>query len=621
MRSPIGVALTVMPATVVIILSLVPTAVGAPSAEQALRLMPTQDGVDCDRPSPQEAAKCRIVAKKIDGHVGWVVETPDGITLRKFLDTNGDNVVDQWSYYKDGVEVYRDIDSKFTGKADQFRWFHTGGSRWGIDSTGNGKLDTWKVISAEEVTAEIVAALVQRDAGRFQRVLLTAEELPLLGLGKAKADAVAAKIAKAATDFKALAQSQKTVSAESKWLQFSGGRPGTVPAGTDGSTRDLQVYENVVAIVQNGQQHSQVQIGTLVQVGSVWKVIDAPSAGGDAQADAAGGGFFFQAMAGNRNLAAGAAPSDETQKGMAELEKFDPADPRRADVIERIAEQARTPEDRALWYRQLADTLSAAVQSGKSADGEKRLALLWEKVRQGAGDNNLAAYVKIRQLTAAYARGISAPKADVPKIQADWLKSLEQYIADYPASPDAAEAMLQLGIAREWAGQEDEAKKCYERIVHDFPGSSQAKKAAGAALRLDSVGKPITLSGKGVSGGTVDLADFRGKVVLIQYWATWCAPAKNDLPVLKQLAAKYGKDFTVLGVSLDTNPRELGAYLADNAISWPQIFEEGGPESRLADALGIITVPTMILVDRQGRVVNRNIQTAEIEPELKKLVQ
>jgi thiol-disulfide isomerase/thioredoxin len=610
-----------MPAILVIILSLVPAAVGAPSAEQALKLTPTQDGVDCDRPSPEEAAKCKIIAKKIDGHVGWVVETPEGVTLRKFLDTNGDNVVDQWSYYKDGVEVYRDIDSKFSGKADQFRWFHSGGSRWGLDSAGSGKLDAWRVISAEEVTAEIVAALVQRDAGRFQRVLLTAEELPLLGLGKVKADAVAAKIAKAAADFKALAQSQKAITAESKWLQFSGGRPGTVPAGTDGSTKDLQVYENVVAIVQNGQQHSQMPIGTLVQVGSVWKAIDAPSLGGDAQAEAAGGGFFFQALAANRALTAGAPPSDETQKGIAELEKLDPADPRRADVIERIAEQARTPEDRALWYRQLADTLSAAVQSGKSADGEKRLESLWEKVRQGSGDTNLAAYVRIRQLTAAYARGISAPKADPAKIQAEWLKSLEQYITDYPASPDAAEAMLQLGIAHEWAGQEDEAKKCYERIAHDFPGSSQAKKAAGAAMRLDSVGKPISLSGKGLTGGTIDLADYRGKVVLIQYWATWCTPAKNDLPALKQLAAKYGKDFTVLGVSLDTNPRELGSYLADNAVSWPQIFEEGGPESRLADALGIITVPTMILVDRQGRVVNRNIQTAEIEPELKKLVQ
>ena len=53
--------------------------------------------------------------------------------LRKFVDTNDDNVVDQWSYYKDGVEVYRDIDSNYNGKADQYRWFHTGGSRWGLD--------------------------------------------------------------------------------------------------------------------------------------------------------------------------------------------------------------------------------------------------------------------------------------------------------------------------------------------------------------------------------------------------------------------------------------------------------------------------------------------------------
>ena len=51
--------------------------------------------------------------------------------LRKFVDTNGDNVVDQWSYYKDGVEVYRDIDSNFNGKADQYRWFNTGGTPLG----------------------------------------------------------------------------------------------------------------------------------------------------------------------------------------------------------------------------------------------------------------------------------------------------------------------------------------------------------------------------------------------------------------------------------------------------------------------------------------------------------
>jgi thiol-disulfide isomerase/thioredoxin len=592
----------------------------SPSVEQALRLTPTQEGVDYDHPKPEEAARCKISAYKLDGTSGWIVESPEGLILRKFTDTNNDNIVDQWSYYKDGVEVYRDIDSKFTGKADQFRWFHTAGSRWGIDRNGTGKIDAWKVLSAEEATAEVVAALANHDADRFASVLLGAAELPSLGLGKAKAVTLAAKIGKAPADFRSLADRQKAIGPASKWLQFGGMRPGTVPAGTDGSTKDLEVYENVVAIVESGSRHAQVQIGTMVRVGSAWKVIDAPAIADEGQTEAAVAGIFFQASPPSRRVPAAGAPSEKTQKLLAELEAIDPADPRRATILEQLADQAASPEDRAAWVRQLADTMSAAVQSGKSADGDKRLAALLEKLQRSAADKNLAAYVKMRQLMAGYALSLQAPKVDVPKIQTEWLKSLEQYIADYPASPDAAEAMLQLGIAREYAGQDEDARKWYARIVRDFADSPQAKKAAGAVTRLDSVGRAITLRGKSPDGGTVDLASYRGKVVLVQYWATWSAPAKNDMATLKQLAAKYGPKFTVLGISLDTNAKDLTAYLAENKLGWPQIFEEGGPDNRLANLLGIITVPTMILVDQEGKVVNRNVQTSEIEAELKKLL-
>ncbi len=180
--------------------------------------------------------------------------------------------------------------------------------------------------------------------------------------------------------------------------------------------------------------------------------------------------------------------------------------------------------------------------------------------------------------------------------------------------------MLQLGIAREYAGQDDDAKKWYERIGREFADSPQAKKAAGAARRIDSVGTLLSLSGKGPGGETVDLAAYRGKAVLVQYWATWSESAKNDMPALKQLASKYGGSFAVIGVCVDANAKTLKDYLAENPLPWPQIFEEGGQDSRPANALGIITVPTMILVDAQGKVVNRNIQTAEIEAELKKLI-
>ena len=73
-------------------------------------------------------------------------------------------------------------------------------------------------------------------------------------------------------------------------------------------------------------------------------------------------------------------------------------------------------------------------------------------------------------------------------------------------------------------------------------------------------------------------------------------------------------------MSLDSNVKDLNAYLGENPLPWPQIFEPGGLDSRPANVLGILTVPTMILVDQQGKVVSRNIAAADLEAELKKLI-
>ncbi len=116
-----------------------PTLAASATVAQVLQVTPSQEGVDYDRPKPEDVPRCKISVKNIDGHVGWIVESPEGILLRKFLDTNGDNVVDQWSFYKDGVEVYRDIATKPAGKKDEFRWLNTAGTRWGVDTAGNGQ--------------------------------------------------------------------------------------------------------------------------------------------------------------------------------------------------------------------------------------------------------------------------------------------------------------------------------------------------------------------------------------------------------------------------------------------------------------------------------------------------
>ena len=92
------------------------------------------------------------------------------------------------------------------------------------------------------------------------------------------------------------------------------------------------------------------------------------------------------------------------------------------------------------------------------------------------------------------------------------------------------------------------------------------------------------------------------------------------MPTLKELWNKYGRQFTVIGVSLDNNVKDLNAYLGENPLPWPQIFESGGLDSRPANVFGILTVPTMILVDQQGKVVSRGISAADVEAELKKLI-
>ena len=605
---------------------------GTPSVEQALKLTPIQKDVEYDRPSPDEAAKCTIKAEKLGNQTGWVVRDGSGTILREFVDSNGDNIVDRWSYYLDGVEVYRDIDSDFNGKADSYRWLNTAGIRWGIDKNEDGIIDYWKVISAEEVSSEIVAAIRAKDQKRFERLLLTPSELKTLGLSDEKAKSVSDKLAKAGTAFAELVKTQKTVTAKTNWVHFAATRPGVVPAGTAGSTSDLLVYENALAMIETEGKHTQVVVGTLIKVGDVWRVIDAPQVSGDGNTELASAGFFFVSNTKRPDKIENVpgAPTDATQKAMADLEKYDvqigkstsakeraELNDKRAELLEQIVEDAGE-KDKASWVRQLADSISAAVQSGEYPTGIERMKKFQEKLAKTTDDQDLLSYLKFRTMTADYAQAVQAPGADFGKIQEGWLAGLEKFVADYPKGADAAEALLQLGVAQEFAGQEEKAKQWYNQIMANFPGTANAKRASGSITRLDSVGKGITLRGKTVDGKSFDLSQLRGKTVLVQYWATWCEPAKADMAQLKELQAKYTKEgFVVVGVSLDTEAKTLTDFLGRNKLPWPVLFETGGLDSRYAYELGIHTLPTMILLDAKGNVLNRNVHISELDNDLR----
>ena len=155
----------------------------APSVEDALALTPIQKGIEYDKPTGAELKACTIKAEAEGKSTSWFVRDGAGRVLRRFADANSDNVVDTWCYYAGGLEVYREVDSDFDSRVDQYRWFHTGGSRWGLDKNEDTKIDSWRRISPQEVAEEAFLAVQQNDRARFERLLLTAEEAKGLGLG------------------------------------------------------------------------------------------------------------------------------------------------------------------------------------------------------------------------------------------------------------------------------------------------------------------------------------------------------------------------------------------------------------------------------------------------------
>lgn len=108
---------------------------------------------------------------------------------------------------------------------------------------------------------------------------------------------------------------------------------------------------------------------------------------------------------------------------------------------------------------------------------------------------------------------------------------------------------------------------------------------------------------------------------MIQYWATWAEPCKQDMETIKAMQAKYGgQGFYPVGVNLDNDPKDANSFLRGKSYAWPQLYETGGLEGRLAAELGVLTLPTMILVGKDGRVLNRNIHAGELDTELKKIL-
>ncbi len=607
----------------------------SPQVAQLLTFKPTQDGVEYEVPTDPAAIasiKYETVKNAQGKNYGFALRDGQGQLLIRVVDSNGKlddkgkTKVDTWSYYKDGFEIYREIDLNDDGSLDEIRWLNTAGTR--VAKIKDKRIVSWSRISAEEASKVFVQGIVTGKLDLIDTVVATPAELEALGLPKVTVDRAASAATERKNQMTSLTKKLVGWNANTVWQRMDCAMPHLIPADLDTNLPvDLPVYENVVifAGAPNGgndaNKTAYLQAGELVKVGECWKFVSLPKAvdpkepvltSSDLRSD-----IYRNSVANNPSATNVSPVVAEAQKsletydrekvGMLGGDKVQVAKYYlgRIPLLRAIIKAGAGEEEVLVCNKQIADSLAGAYETDQYPDSVKLMdALIAEGGKVGS-------YTAFRKITAQYQKDNDDPAQNFVAVQKAFMNGLKEFLKNHSKSEEVPDALLTLASNFEFNAEEDEAKPYYNKLATDFPDSKQGKRAAGALTRLNLVGKPIQIKGTSLKGGTIDLVAYRGKNVLIAFWATQAGSFKKDLPELAKVQAKYrDKGLELVGINLDPDQADLDAFLKETPIAWPQIHEAGGMESRLAVEYGIISLPTMILIDSQGKVTNRNIRTA-----------
>ncbi|MFO0815585.1 MAG: thioredoxin-like domain-containing protein [Gemmatales bacterium] len=610
---------------------------------QILRWQPAQKGVVVAMPTAAEAAKCTVsgdpAAKQ--GQSVWLLKDEKGNTLRRFIDTNNDKYPDIFSYYKDGLEVYREVDTKFAGKPDRFYWLNNAGSRIGVSKAGNGTIDTWVALSLEELSQEVMKAVATKDPNRYAALLVTEADLDTIGVAATEAERIKNGLKNVPSQFAQVA-AKFNMNDSTKWLHVETDVPSRLLAESTGWKQDVVIHGRAMILCETNGKTDYIQLGDIIHVGETWKLKDAPTTLDTANTTSL--------IAGNNPAAATSTttpvedgPLQKALKSLADLDAKAPQDvgngpnaamvqyhSQRAEVINRIV-TACPEKEREAWYKQLIDSLSASVSASPANDTQalRNFQSYTAKVIQQAPGSEIASYAQYRLLTIENNRKTASLNKveDHLKAQAEFAEKLASFVAAYPQGSDTPEVLYRMGEIYEQLTKETDARKWYEMLVSKYGSSKFAQKGAGAVRRLTSIGQTWDV------GSNVQVLNgnnpynpqvLQGRTVIVYYWATWCEQAAADYAKMKQVMTNFApKGVVLVAVNIDDKLADAQAFFQKNGAALPpalHLHSPGGYDSPAVAHYGLNVFPAMFLMDANGKITSRTLDVATLEEELKKIV-
>jgi tetratricopeptide (TPR) repeat protein len=184
-------------------------------------------------------------------------------------------------------------------------------------------------------------------------------------------------------------------------------------------------------------------------------------------------------------------------------------------------------------------------------------------------------------------------------------------------------AYYNLGFALIKAGREQQGIAALKKFLELAPEANEAAQARAVIVNTKMVDAKVapSFAVKSHTGEELSLEKLRGKIVLLDFWASWCGPCRVDMPEVRKIWKKYsGDQFVIIGINLDSNRAAFEAYAKEQAVTWPQYYDGLGWGNKVSQLYRVYAIPHTILIDQDGVIRATGFRGGELSDKVGELL-